>query len=109
MDRRQTARVTAYLPVRIWGVDAHSLPFTQLASTRNISGGGAVLQGIRQSIRPGEIVDVQLGRQSAQFRVVWAGKLGTDREGEIGLESLPLEPCIWDVNLDRCVQIEGNG
>jgi hypothetical protein len=109
MDRRQTPRVTALLPVRIWGLDMHAFPFIQLARVKNISAGGAVLQGVRQLIRPGEFLDVQFGDEKAQFRVIWVGKPGTDRQGEIGLEALPSEPYIWDVNLDRCVQIEGNG
>ena len=105
MDRRQSTRVAAYYPVRVWGLDAHAFPFIQLARVKNISAGGAVLQGVQQMIRPGEILDVQFGEDKAQFRVVWVGKLGTDRQGEIGLECLPSEPYIWDVELDRCVQI----
>jgi hypothetical protein len=109
MDRRQSPRVIALLPVRIWGVDAFALPFMQLASVRNISGGGAVIQGIRRQILPGETLEVQLGESKAQFRVVWVGKPGSPREGEIGVESLPSEPSIWDVNLGRCSQFVGEG
>ena len=36
MDRRRNSRVSARLPVRIWGVDAHDLPFMQLASVKNL-------------------------------------------------------------------------
>ncbi|HVO79888.1 MAG TPA: hypothetical protein VMT28_04110 [Terriglobales bacterium] len=109
MDRRQNPRVTALMLVRVWGVDAFALPFIQLASVRNISGSGAVLQGIRRQVLPGDTLSVQLGGSKAQFRVVWVGKMGTRREGEIGIENLPAEPCIWDVNLDRCSQFVGKG
>jgi hypothetical protein len=109
MDRRQKSRVTALVPVRVWGVDAFALPFMQLASVRNISGGGAVIQGIRRQLLPGETLEVQLGVSKAQFRVVWVGTPGTRREGEIGVESLPSEPSIWDVNLVRCSQFVGKG
>jgi PilZ domain-containing protein len=109
MDRRQNPRVTAHLPVRVWGVDAFDLPFIQLASVRNISSGGAVIQGIRRQILPGETLEVQLDESKAQFRVVWVGKPGTRREGEIGIANLPSEPSIWDVNLDRCSQFVGKG
>jgi len=109
MDRRRETRVDVLLPVRIWGVDNYCCPFMQLARVRNVSSAGAVIQGLRCQIKPGEIVDVQYEGSKAQFQVVWAGKLGTRNEGEIGIESLPEEPCIWDVNLHRCGQLVGNG
>ena len=109
MDRRRAPRVTATLPVRIWGLDACALPFMQLASVRNISSQGAVLQGLRRQILPGEVLDVQFGEGRAQFRVVWAGQHGTPLAGEAGIEMLPAQPCIWDVNLERCCQFVGNG
>ena len=65
MDRRRNPRVTASLPVRIWGVDAHDLPFMQLASVKNLSSTGAVVQGMRRQIKPGEILEVQTGRRKS--------------------------------------------
>ena len=46
MDRRRQQRVFVDLPVQIWGMDAHSRPFSQPASVRSISGRGATLQGV---------------------------------------------------------------
>ena len=92
----------AGLPVRIWGVDSYSQPFMQLASVRIFSIRGAVLQNVRAQISPGEILDVQYEGQRAQFRVLWAGRVGTQAAGEIGLERLPLEPQIWDIDPARC-------
>ena len=109
MDRRQSPRVTAPIPVRVWGVDAFALPFMQLASARNISDGGAVLQGIRRQILAGETLEVQLGESKAEFRVVWVGKPGTQREGEIGIECQASEASIWDVNFSRCGTLAGEG
>lgn len=54
MDRRRSPRVGANLPVRVWGVDAHDLPFMQLASVKNLSGSGAVIHGMRRQMRPGK-------------------------------------------------------
>lgn len=109
MDRRHETRVDVSLPVRIWGVDNYAAPFMQLARARNISHEGAVIQGIRCQIKPGEIVDVQYEGHKAQFQVIWAGQTGTRNEGEIGIAKLPQEPCIWDVNLHRCGQLVGQG
>ena len=99
------------MPVRIWGMDAQGLPFMQLASVRNISSSGALIQGMRRQVLPGEILEVQLGQEKAQFCVVWVGIRGTRNEGEIGIESLPSEPFIWDVNVNlcRCSQFAASG
>jgi hypothetical protein len=109
MDRRQETRIDTALPVRIWGVDTFCRPFMQLASVRNISSLGAVLQNVRAQIRPGDILDVQYDGIKAQFRVVWAGRPGTLEAGELGLERLPDEPYLWDVDPARCGQVIGNG
>jgi hypothetical protein len=109
MDRRRNRRVAAFLTVRIWGVDARSMPFTQHAQVRNISDRGAVLQGMIRPVRAGAILHLQHEEDQAQFRVVWVGKQGTRRQGEIGVESLSSEPFIWDINLLQCAQAAGKG
>jgi hypothetical protein len=109
MDNRREMRVETALPVRIWGVDCYSRPFMQLATVRNISSMGAVIQNVRSKVKPGEVLDVQYDGQKAQFRVIWAGRPGTLEAGEIGLERLPEEPYIWDVDPVRCGQEIANG
>ena len=81
MDRRRNRRVAAFLTVRIWGVDAKSMPFTQHAQVRNISDRGAVLQGMVRPVRAGEILHVQHDEDQAQFRVVWVGQAGHAKTG----------------------------
>jgi len=109
MDRRRSARVAAHLPVRVWGVDAHDLPFMQLASIKNLSVTGAVIHGLRRQIKPGEILEVQMDHEKAQFRVVWTGMPGTPAAGEIGLQRLASEPCLWGVALGRYSQLVAQG
>jgi hypothetical protein len=109
MDRRRNRRVAVFLTVRIWGIDAKSVPFAQHAKAKNISDRGAVLQGITRPMKAGSIVHVQHNKDQAQFRVVWVGKPGTQRQGEIGIESLPAEPSLWDLNLLHCGPVEGKG
>jgi hypothetical protein len=109
MDRRRSRRVAAFLTVRIWGVDAKSMPFTQHVQVGNISERGAVLHGMIRPVRAGGTLNVQHGEDQAEFRVVWVGKHGTRRQGEIGVESLSAEPFIWDVNLLQCAQVAGKG
>jgi hypothetical protein len=109
MDRRRKPRVAAHLSVRVWGVDAYSLPFIELARVKNISGGGAVIQGLRRQVRPGQTLEVQSDEGKAQYRVVWVGRTGSRRDGEVGVQTLPSEPDIWEVNLERCAPTVGVG
>lgn len=109
MDRRRRRRIVSVLPVRVWGIDAHAFPFAQAASVRNFSGAGAVVQGVRRHVQPGETLELQCGRSRAQFRIVWVGKPGTPREGEIGVESLPEEACLWGDTLCRSAESGGEG
>jgi len=109
MDRRQESSIEAAMLVRIWGVDRYCRPFMQLATVRNISLQGAVLAGVRSEVKPGEMLDVQYEDQHAQFRVVWYGRPGSLEAGELGLERLPSEPYLWDIDPARCTQFVGNG
>ena len=109
MDRRRQSRVFVDLPVQIWGMDTFSRPFTQSASLRSISGRGATLQGVDAQLKPGEMVDVLYQGTTAQFRIVWCGKPGTDMEGEVGLERLSAGAAFWDVDPLRCSAAVGQG
>ena len=109
MDRRRQPRVFVELPVQIWGMDAHSRPFTQPASLRSISGRGATLQGVDVHLKAGDIVAVQYDGAQAQFRVVWLGKMGTEMQGEVGVECLSGEVQLWDVDPLRCAAAVGQG
>jgi PilZ domain len=109
MDRRRSPRVNVVLPVRIWGVDAHSLPFIQQATVRNISADGAVVQGIKRRVKPGEILEMQYDNGRAQFRVVWVGDFGSPEQHEIGLQALPDEHSLWDINLPWCCEMVAQG
>lgn len=109
MDRHGENRVDVSLPVRVWGVDGYACAFMQLARVWDISSEGAVIQGMRSQVKPGEVIDVQFEGNKAQFQVIWAAKSGTWNEGEIGIQKLPDEPCIWDVTLERCGQVVGQG
>ena len=109
MDRRRKRRVETVLPVQVWGVDAKAQPFAQSATATNISSNGAMVVGLTRRLAPGSLIHVQFGNEQSQYRIVWAGNVGTNREGEIGIEALPAEPSIWAVNFARCGEFLGNG
>jgi hypothetical protein len=107
MDRRRQSRVYVELPVQIWGMDAHSRPFTQPASLRTISGRGATLQCVDARLKLGDVVDVLYLGTKAQFRIVWCGQAGTEMAGEVGVENLSVDTNLWDVDTLRCAAAAG--
>ncbi len=107
MDRRHRPRARTALPVRVWGIDANARPFTQLATVKNVSENGILLNGLSCRLRVGAVVDVQYNGHTAEFLVIWMGKLG--RQVEIGLQRLSAQPCIWDAYVGRAAGLEANG
>lgn len=91
MDRRRHPRVDTELSVQLWGIDSFLQPFAQPAHVRNISSSGMVVCGMKHSVAVGTILEIKLGREKAEFRVVWVGQAGTRRQGEIGLAKLAAE------------------
>jgi len=99
MDRRRSPRVSVQLPVEVWGLDASSQPFMQSALITNMSSGGIVVEGLRRRMRPGEVLDVRMGYQTAHFRVVWVGD-----QGELGMEAMTSQTFVPPSVLAYCSQ-----
>ena len=109
MDRRRNSRVSARLPVRIWGVDAHDLPFMQLASVKNLSSTGAVVQGMRRQIKARRDPGSAVGRGKSPVSGDLDGHAGHAGAGEIGLQRLASEPCLWGVALGCYSELVAEG
>src|SRR5512146_2008077 len=99
MAKRRETRVSALIPVRLWGLDADGKVFSQDAKTLNIATSGARLCGVTAKLETGFIVGLQCGNMRARFMVVWVGEKGSSREGQIGLRAA--ENGIWSVALPR--------
>ena len=74
----------------------------QTAKITNMSSGGVVLQGIRRRMRTGEVLDVRMGIQTANFRVVWVGE-----QGELGMQALTEHTFVPPSVLIHCSQTAG--
>jgi hypothetical protein len=83
MDRRHSPRIEVQLPVQVWGMDAYGQPFTNAALVINLSADGLVLQGVARRVRVGEVLDIRMGADKAQFRVIWVGA-----SGDLGMQKL---------------------
>ena len=84
---RRSGRVHIACPVRISGMLAKSLPFEENAQVVTVSKFGAKLK-TRVPLQVGMQVKVQpqRGEKSGIFKVVWVGRKGTPRAGEVGVE-----------------------
>ena len=94
LGKRREPRMPAKLHVRIAASDDSGRPILLMAPTRNISRQGAALEGIQGGLKVGQIVAITYKTSRARFRVTWAGD--GERAGQIGVQSVETEKCIWD-------------
>ncbi len=97
--KRREKRVKIQLPVQLCrsATDEKSL----LAYTVDVSNSGARLAGLREPLKPGEVLEVHCGRRQAVFQVVWIGSPGEATEGQAGVEGLTPEANIWELDLSE--------
>ncbi len=94
LGKRREPRMQAKLLVRISGSDDSGRSILLMAATRNISRQGASLEGIQGGLKVGQIVAITYKTSRARFRITWAGD--GQRAGQIGVQSVETEKCIWD-------------
>jgi PilZ domain len=86
---RRSVRVQVRVPVTVSGTQADGSKFRQQAHIMSVSKFGAKLK-TDLSLKVGAQVRIQppRGSKPGLFRVVWVGREGTPRAGEIGIEYL---------------------
>jgi len=94
LGKRREPRILAKLHVRIAGIDTSGRPILLMVPTRNVSRQGALLEGVQGMLKVGEIVAITYKTSKARFRVTWVGD--AERAGQIGVQSVETEKCIWD-------------
>ncbi len=84
---RRSTRVNLRMPVKISGTLPDNKTFTEETHVLTVSRYGAKIRS-QQPLTVGMQLKVQPKgrRESAIFRVVWIGRVGSPREGEIGIE-----------------------
>ena len=95
MDKRPESRVSADIPVRVWGMDADGRPFFQNALAGNLSSRGAQLSRIRHALKIGDIIGIQYGEIKARFTVIWVKNSVAPGRNEAGVEILAQQPSPW--------------
>lgn len=96
---RKKPRIPKSLKVVVRGKDSEGRPFTQSASTVDLSQDGARLDGIGPLTTTGQTIEVRRLWRKANFRVVWVGKIGTAESNQVGLFALNSGKNIWNVAL----------
>src|SRR6202165_4909032 len=93
-DHRQSGpRLTVDLPVRIWGMSAEGRPFSQHARAQNISSGGALISGVDDELRVGDVVGVQCDEKKTRCTVIWVMNAGPVRKNRVGVKLLADQEC----------------
>jgi hypothetical protein len=100
MGRRKEPRTRARVMVKLWGTDAQGRPFIDSVHTRDVSTDGVLLEGVQCALQPGEAVGLTCGDKKGRFKVAWVGEKGSEREGQVGLESQAKGKCIFDVPVE---------
>jgi hypothetical protein len=95
MEKRPEERVSADIPVRIWGMDADGKPFFQSALAGSLSTDGAQLTNLCHSLKIGDIIGIQYADKKARFRVVWSNPSAAPRRNKAGVAILPGQTTPW--------------
>lgn len=95
MDKRPDSRVSADIPVRIWGMDASGKPFFGTAIAGNLSAAGAQLTHIRHTLKVGDTIGIQYENIKARFEVMWAKASVAPGRNEAGIRILANQPVPW--------------
>jgi len=92
-------RVRVMLPVRLQR-ESDPLPRRKFSvCTYDISEHGVRVAGLQEPLQGGEIVILERANNRAKYKVAWMGKPGTPLAGQAGMQMLPKQESIWDVDI----------
>jgi PilZ domain len=98
-EHRPDPRVQTDLSVRIWGMGANGRPFNQNAHARNISTSGALLSGVEQELKVGDVIGVQYADRKCRCKVVWVMDTGGLQKTQAGIQLVADQDCPWKSEL----------
>jgi hypothetical protein len=98
-EQQSEPRITVDLPVRVWGMSAEGRPFSQQARAQNISSEGALLSGIENELKVGDVIGVQCEERKVRCTVIWVMNTGPVKKNEVGIKLLVDLECPWKAYL----------
>jgi hypothetical protein len=100
-DRRHEPRFRSELAVRVWGCDDRGVRFVQDATARNLSSSGALISGIQQKLRCGDLIGLQYENREAHFRVIWVRDSGSSLKIQAAVQRVGNYECPWKTLLEE--------
>lgn len=96
MPEHQTEpRLTVDLPVRVWGMSAEGRPFSQNARAHNISSEGALISGVDNELKVGDVIGVQCDEKKTRCTVIWVMNTGPVKKNQVGVKLVAGQECPW--------------
>ena len=96
MERRSEPRVRVAARVLISGTDAQQDEYSEKVLAINLSRHGALLWGVNSELRSGDVLTLNYGQRSAQFRIVWVLEEARGARTQVALLLLQNEDCPWE-------------
>ena len=94
--KQPESRITVDLPVRMWGMSAEGRPFSQHARAQNISSEGALLSGVENELKVGDVIGVQCDDKKTRCTVIWVMNTGPIKKNQVGVKLLADQECPWN-------------
>ena len=94
-DHQSEPRLSVDLPVRIWGMSADGRPFSQSARAHNISSDGALISGVDNELKVGDMIGVQCEEKKSRCTVVWVMNTGPVKKNQVGVKLVAAQECPW--------------
>ncbi|HLX86645.1 MAG TPA: PilZ domain-containing protein [Terriglobales bacterium] len=95
VDHPTEPRLSVDLPVRLWGMTAEGRPFSQHARAQNISSEGALISGVENELKVGDVVGVQCEERKTRCTVIWVMNIGPGRKHQVGVKLVSGQECPW--------------
>lgn len=94
-DNQSKPRLSVDLPVRVWGMSAEGRPFSQHARAQNISSEGALISGVENELKVGDVIGVQCGDKKTRCTVIWVMNTGPVKKNQVGVRLIADQECPW--------------
>jgi len=94
-DHQTEPRLTVDLPVRIWGMSAEGRPFSQHARAHNISSEGALISGVDNELKVGDVIGVQCDEKKTRCTVIWVMNTGPVKKNQVGVKLVADQESPW--------------
>jgi PilZ domain len=94
-DHQTEPRLSVDLPVRIWGMSAEGRPFSHHARAHNISSEGALISGVENELKVGDVIGVQCEEKKTRCTVIWVMNTGPVKKNQVGVKLVADQECPW--------------